>query len=343
MYRYNYVFFNPEDSKLKISNDGYYAICAEDLKHMENVHLVNYPLDYAPKWVRLLYILHHMYRINRIVRLPLKSLWFPYYFKHRFSDDKPICFVLSGQYISPEYVRYLKQTYKDCRIVKIYRDKVSLWEKNCPAFTKDVQKELFDLRMSYDEGECKKYGMQYFVEFESKTDVPVSPDYPLSDIFFAGRPKGRLERLFAAYHKFTEAGLQCSYYLVGVPKEQQIPLKGITYADKQMPYREMLYHTVNTRCVLEINQSGAVGYTSRFLEAVMYGKKLITDNLSILKSDFYNPAYISCVASVEDIDPAFVTADVGEIDYHYRGAFSPVHLIENIDRQLVKLDEQRTL
>lgn len=342
MYQYNYVFFNTEDSKLNISDQGYYAICAEDLKRSECVHLVNYPLDYASKWVRGLFILHHMHRINRIVKLPLKSLWFPYYFNHRFPDNKPICFVLSGQYISPEYLRYLKKEYKNCRVVKIYRDKVSSWEKNCPAFTKEAQRELIDLHMSYDEGECDKYGMSHFVEFESKTEVPVSTSYPLSDIFFAGRPKGRLERLFAAYHKFSDAGLKCSYYLVGVPKEQQIPLEGITYADKLMTYREMLYHTVNTRCVLEFNPKGAVGYTSRFLEAVIYGKKLITDNMSIRNSEFYNPAYISCVSTVEEMDPTFVKVDVGEINYHYNGEFSPIHLIENIDRQLVRLDEETT-
>lgn len=64
--------------------------------------------------------------------------------------------------------------------------------------------------------------------------------------------------------------------------------------------------------------------------------------MSIQNSEFYNPTYISCVSTVEEIDPTFVKVDVGEINYHYNGEFSPIHLIENIDRQLVRLDEETT-
>ena len=119
------------------------------------------------------------------------------------------------------------------------------------------------------------------------------------------------------YHKLTGAGMNCQYYLVGVPKEQQIPYPGIVYSDRFMPYREMLEHTVNTGCVLEVNQEGADGYTSRFLEAVMFNKKLVTNNLAIKETQFYNCDKIQLFRKAEDIDIEFVRKGSKGVDFHY--------------------------
>ena len=333
--KYNYIFFNVSDSKWRKMHDRYYSICVSDLERQPNVHVVSAPLDYASTPIRILYRLYH---IRRYISFPFKRLWYPFYFQNQFSDGSPLCFVVLGSYCSVSYLRWLKQRYPNARMVKLHRDLIELWRRYMPEFTEEVCKELFDLRFTYDEQEARKYHAIPFSEFESKIDIPVADHYPLSDIFFAGLAKDRLPRLMEAYRIFTSAGLRCSYYLTGVPQKDRIPFPGITYADKSMAYREMLYRTVNSRCVLEINQGGAVGYTSRFLEAVMYNKKLITDNVTIRNTKFYDPRYIQCVDDVRDIRPEFVTEDAGTVDYHYDNEFSPIHLIEQIDEALIKLD-----
>ena len=102
-----------------------------------------------------------------------------------------------------------------------------------------------------------------------------------------------------------------------------------------MPYSEMLYHTINSKCILEINQYEAVGYTSRFLEAVMYNKRLITDNKDVMLSKFYSSDNIMCISDILDIDPSFVSSEK-IVDYYYNGEFSPIHLIEKIDLLLTQ-------
>ena len=329
MLQYNYVVFNSNDgTHLKKNPDGYYTICVKDLENDPRIHVVSQPLDYAPRFFRFLFALHHAHRINKIVKLPFKRLWFPFFFRHRFEKKLPLCFVILNPYIPEEYFKYLKKTYPDCKLVAVHRDLLSVWRDETPHF---VQNPLFDLEMTFDEKEAANYGMEYFCEFESKLPLSPAADYPWSDVFFAGKAKDRLPRLMKIYHILTEAGLSCHYYLTGVPQELRIPYPGIEYADKPLTYRKMLEHTVNTRCVLEINQSNAVGLTSRFLEAVMYGKKLITDNLAIKESPFYDPRYIQCLSDVTEVSPSFVTEDVGKIDYRYNGEFSPLHLIEQID------------
>jgi len=332
--KYNYIYFNIEDRNTRKRNPGgYNTICVKDLESLDYVHIVSYPLDYASQFLRNLFYLHHYPKINRIVSLPFKSVWYPYYFKNPFADNKPLCFVISGTYLPVSYLRYLKKTYPDCKLVRIHRDLISLWKVQTPQYTPEVYEELFDLRMSFDEDEAKQYGFPYFVEIESKIDVPLSENYPISDIFFAGRAKDRLPKLMNIYHKLSEKGLHVSYYLTGVPNDKKVNLPGIEYGDRNMQYSEMLRRSVNSRCILEINQEGAVGYTSRFLEAVIYNKRLVTDNVSIRNTKFYNPDYIQCLENVEDIDPMFVLQDT-PIDYEYNNEFSPINLIHQIDEIL---------
>ena len=82
--------------------------------------------------------------------------------------------------------------------------------------------------------------------------------------------------------------------------------------------------------MLEINQDGAVGMTSRFLEAVMYNKKLITNSQSVKDSPFYRPQFIKLYGKITEVNPSFVL-DESPVDYGYNNEFSPIGLLEHID------------
>ena len=340
--KYNYVFFNVPDTGWGRDKDGYYTICLEDLNGMNNVQIVAKPLEHKSKLWQIAQRVHCSGKINRILKWRKNSVWYPYWMKLKFNHEEPLCFVFCCGYEELGYMNFLRQKYPSCRIVKLHRDIMEVFLRGHQEFVSFYKEKdyPFDLLYSYDEGEAVKYNAKAFSEFESKIDIEISKDYPLCDVFFAGRAKDRLPKLMEAYHKFTQAGITVQYYLTGVPNEARESYPGIVYADDMMSYREMLYRSVNARCMLEINQAGAVGYTSRFLEAVMYNKKLITDNCSIEKTKFYNPQFMQCVKDVTDIDTAFVRRDV-IVDYHYNNEFSPIHLIEQIDRDLCELDEKQ--
>ncbi len=214
----------------------------------------------------------------------------------------------------------------------LHRDLVKICNLVDPNMSKNP---IWDLEMTFDKGESQKFGFPHFDEFESKIDIQQEEEME-SDVFFAGKAKDRLPRLLEAYEIFTKAGLKCKYYLTEVPKEEQKELPGVEYADKFMSYKEMLYHTVNTQCVFEINQTGADGYTSRFLEAVIYGKKLITDNAFVKQSKYYTPNNIQVVSRMSDIDASFVRKGEDFVDYHYDGGFSPFRMIERVEEELIK-------
>ena len=326
---YNYIFVCSGVQHL--DRDSYYAICARDLEQCENVHLVYDIVDRVPKLFRFLFELHTSRAINSIVKLPFQHLWIPYYFKSPFKNDKPLCIVFQNWVLPLEAFKYFDKKYPGVKKVKIHRDLL----KYAPVLPK--YDGVFDLSLTIDVQEAEQHGYVWFHEYESKLDdLKVPEDYPECDVYFAGAAKNRLPKLMTIYNKLTAAGLKVHYYLVGVPEQERIPYDGITYADKGIPYLEMLSHTVNCRCVLDVNQDDSSGFTSRFLEAVMYNKPLIADNPYIRASKYYNPEFMQVYEDWNDLDPDFVKKDEHRVDYHYCGDFSPIRLIEQIDAELVK-------
>lgn len=329
--KYNYVVFNSvHRSMWNNLEEDYYVICLKDLENKDGIIVNHYPLQDSTPFLRRIYnTLHTRFLHNRYWHLPFESIWYPHIFKNTFNDNKPICFVCL-RYPPIDYLRYLKRTYPGCKIVKLSRDVIKIQTREYDVYSKA---KIFDLWMSFDEGDCKKYGFPYFDEFESKIDIPVTGDYPIADVFFAGKAKDRFGRLLKIYDQLESKGVKCKFFILGAKEEEKVKRDGIEYATAPITYAEMLRLSVNSKCILEISQEDAVGYTSRFLEAVLFNKLLITDNAYIKKSKFYNPHYIQIINPDSDIDVSFFESH-NQVDYHYNNEFSPINRLLLIDKLL---------
>lgn len=324
------MIFNYTDNEFLFNKEeDYYAICLRDLEGRNDVILNHIPLQERNGIIRCLYRFtkSRIFR-NRFWQIPLYRIWYPFVFKNTFKKGKPICFVCL-RYPPLEYLYYLKGKYTDCKFVKMSRD---LIRTQLDQYNKYSSAGIFDLWLSYDEKDCEQYGFIHFDEFESKIEIGRRNNYPIADVFFAGRAKDRLQTIIDFYDKLTLEGLKCFFYVVGAKDSEKIERPGIVYSKKSMTYLEMLDYSVNSRCLLDINQKGAVGYTSRFLEAVMFNKQLITNNTDVMKTKFYDSKKIMVVESPNDIISGFMCED--GVDYHYNGEFSPVRRIELIDSLL---------
>lgn len=329
-FKYNYVVFSWLMSRSNVDED-YYAICLRDLEDKDGIIVNHMALSGKPKWLQFLYVLHHYPLLNKYIKLPFKSIWYPYIFKNTFDDDKPICFVCI-RYPSSGYLKYLKKKYPDCKIVVLCRD---LLKTHKDMYDEYIKENAIDVWMSYDEQESKQYGFPHFEEFESQINIPHSDKISIADVFFAGKAKDRLPKLLKIYDHLESQGLKCLFYITGVKKKNEIKRAGIRYLKKPITYYKMLTLSVSSNCILEINQGNAIGYSSRFLEAVMFNKKLITDNSYIRKSKFYNPKYIQIIGEECNINKDFFIEN-NDVNYHYNNEFSPFHVIELIDRDVLK-------
>lgn len=333
MYNYNYIVFYVNDNRLpKPIIDGYQTLSLNDLNNVDGVHVIPYPLHHLPYFLRLLYFICTYYRLKQIIPRGIKKLFYPFFFDKKFLSDKPLCFLLiGGGGLPASYFSYLKKTYPDCKIVWFFRDLVRVGEQLYPE---SVHNQNIDIEMTFDDGEANKYGMPFCQEYSSIVDLSDHFKYPSCDVFFCGKAKDRYEKLIEYFKYLTSKGLKCHFFITQVQEEQQIAMEGLFY-NRFMPYKEMLCRSVNAKCLLDINQMDAYGgYTSRFYEAIMYNKKLISDNPITKESSFYRPKDVLFSTKPEDITDDFLQNLDTTVEYHYKGEFSPLKMIDTVEKLL---------
>lgn len=328
---YNYVYFNAnyELRSGLLCPDEFNAVCLRDAEGMEGVQVIQCQLQYSSRFIRRVELRHEKWAEK--YHFPFKNLWYPFFFKPGFKEDKPYCFIVASRWLPIDYVRYLKRKYPDCRLVRLYRDLMRV-EMEIKGYSEEEAARLYDLRFSYDPEEAEAYSIEQLTGPASKIEV-LRTDKALCDVFFCGSAKKRLPKIVEAYDRLSEAGLECHFIVAFSEPSERVERPGIEYRDTYLNYTDILHWTVNSRCLLEINQDGASGVTPRFLEAVMYDRLLITDNEKVRSSKYYDPKYIHVVSGMSEINPGFVKG-AEKADFKYSGEFSPVELINRIDRLL---------
>ena len=321
-------------------NDYYYQAFA-DILSLDNVFYIPDHVLKMKKNNNLLYRIH-MGTINRYISMPYKHLWNKTYFDLPFNNNKPICFVMWGIWANLNLKiglsDYLRKTYKGCKIVWFLQDLVK-FEKdfyyNIPININDYKK-LYDLIVSYDVNECKRYGFAYHPTVMSYSEIEEDDSIPKSDALFIARDKGRLQLAIDIYNKLTNAGLKCDFRILGVDKNKQVNCKGIKYLDTLIPYRETLRYIVQTKCIVELLQENAEGCTFRTWEALLYNKYLITNNQSLKTTKYYNKASMSIIKGADDIESWFINKLLidDKVSYNIRSEISPVSFLFFLEKTL---------
>lgn len=282
----------------------------------------------------LFYKIHHSGIINRLINLPFKRLWFGFYFKNNFKNLNPICFIFFSRNLTLEkygYLEFLRRKYPDSKFVCFFSD---LMNTHVEIDILEIKK-LFDLVISYDLGEANKYDVEYHPTVYSKTLIEQNDKIKKSDVYFLGAVKNRFAKIILIYKYLKRKGLKCEFYLTNVKPEEQIHDEGLHYIS-QMTYQENLQHVLKTECILEIMQSNATGYTMRTWEAIMYDKKLLTDNTAINNAPFYNTTNIFVFENIENLEDnkLFFENFSRKADHQYKENISPIKLLEFIEKKL---------
>lgn len=134
---------------------------------------------------------------------------------------------------------------------------------------------------SFDPEDCRKYGLNFNTTYyfkDLKLPVSFSKEY---DVFFCGINKGRKNKLNEIQAILAKNSITSFFYLVDeeLPVSERLP---------RLQYKEYLSKLSNANAILDILQDGQQGMTLRVMEALFFNKKLITNQSSIAKEDFYN-------------------------------------------------------
>ena len=163
---------------------------------------------------------------------------------------------------------------------------IKIWLWNIPNFDVNLYKKYATI-YCFD----KKYAADNNINFLEQFYIPK----PLSSInkkdgvVYVGYDKNRykiLKKVAQQLHKnnisynFTlQKDAQKSYYSANY---------GIKLVDRPIDYEKVIDISNAYSAILELNISGQTGLTLRTMEALFYGKKLITNNENIRNFPFYN-------------------------------------------------------
>ncbi|MBQ9103828.1 MAG: hypothetical protein IJY57_01925 [Clostridia bacterium] len=146
--------------------------------------------------------------------------------------------------------------------------------------------KLFSKVYSFDSAEAKKYKLNYNSQFYF--DQPLSAPNNDGYVFFIGEDKGRAMEVVSLAKYCEQNNISYDFTIVGnnLVSEKYSPVK---VGDSFVEYEEVLEKVRSDKCIaiLDLVRSGQVGLTIRAMEALFFGKKLITNNKSILYSKFY--------------------------------------------------------
>lgn len=198
-------------------------------------------------------------------------------------NDKIIVF---DTYASSRLITWLSETQREKRII--------LWYWN--SLNNRALKSSIPPRVetwSFSKSDCAEFGLKYNTQFFFDCLAQEAAECRRKGLserpkaFFLGRDKGRSGILVNLKKALEREGVE-------VKLEILKPFAGRAsfYWEKLLPYRKVIDYVKESDILLDYYIYPETGLSLRAMEALFFGKKLITNNLEILESDFYNPANI---------------------------------------------------
>lgn len=304
-------------------------IDAERVKQHKCVFYTTHVLKES-KWQRV----HDLYfKINKFFPLPGKKNWEKKYTTDVIKNDGYNYFFvfLAGPLYAETFSQAVllkkintisKETF--CRKILYLADPVEKFPEMKRWFP------YFDSVISCAIEDQQKYDVEYIdtpCVFISGLNVPIK-----EDIYFRGMDLGRAELVHACFQYLSENGVSCNFHVQ--TKRTDLPsVKGVTFSNERISYEEMVLEELSSNVMLEIVIPGiGSGTTLRYKEAVMYGRKLLTNNPTVKELPCFDEKYIHYFEVPEDIDIEWVKSrDL--VRYNYHGEFSTDHFCEEISKR----------
>lgn len=300
----------------------------EDVSDLENVTLIDNVFD--NKAIRYIY-----YNMIGDKRNPLLlRLLFPFYTLTRqlkSFDEGVVIYFNSGfktEY-NAEFVAKLKKKYPKYKHVLYIVDPI-------PTFGYEENQNVIDemdLVYCINEKDALERGYRYFPLIYSKCVKEESnlsdKDYDI-DLYYLGSGDDRTSKLCDIANLCETNGLRSNLFVLSGDDKTE---NGIHFLKKPINYGENIKNINKANCLLEIMHAGYNNPTQRYAEAVVYNKKLLSDNPNIVNFDFYNSENMK-IFNKFDTDVISFIKDDKKVDYGYAGEFSPVEFIGRVENDL---------
>ncbi len=330
MYNCNFVFF--------WGKEDYYRVAFADILNLDNVKYICRLPQTANKILNWMHKIHNSTMLNRIISIPLKSVWFRFYFRDTFQNPFPKIFIFHASYYwlrQNDYFLYLKKKYPSCKIVFVLMDTVDSYIRYFRhrfkyGFDLDYIKKNFDLVLTYNKLDAKSFDLLYYPSIYSEIKMYNYNENFDIDVFFVGRAKDRLSDIYEAYDILKSKGFNCEFFLFDVDDKSQKKQPDIHY-NEYLSYFEVLSYVKHSRGILEIVQKKSSGFTFRINEALSLDKNIITNNPIVDDFLYSESKKIFKVHALNEIDLNIYRKEALN-SYKYKDDYSPQHFLSFVSK-----------
>ena len=309
----------------------YGNIMWQDIGLLDKAIMLENPLKSNNKLIRLIHHVHFSFLINNRVQLPCQSIWKR---KYSFSDvnfelKKKYCIIFTDVSACRVDYKTLSDLQKKSNVTMVLTLVNTMFRRG-----NVIKNRLscFDLVYTFDKRDADKFNFIYHQNFYSPQKL--FPEGRKTDAFYVGVSKGRSAKLNSIYEKIIQNSGKAEFYISGVNRKEMIQ-PGIHY-NKWISYSDTLKYIAETGCIVEVMDGEQEGVTLRTMEAICYNKKLLTNNSSVRNLPFYKSGNIQVFKEINEIDVEFIK-DNRVVEYKYSDEFSPVHLIDEINNDILKI------
>lgn len=239
-------------------------------------------------------------KISRFLWLPKRDIW---YDKKNIIERIPengYLIINSSAMINPtvDFWIQIKKKRVDAKFVLVLVDSMNVIGGHMRETKKRLKQIKWDKVLSYDKNDCEKYGFTY-IGFDYYSPAELVSDKIVYDLYYVSSVKsGRADILRGVNEACKEQKINNLFQIVS-------SWRRIDYGEcfrQNIPYIKVLEYISKSNCILEILQDGQETQSLRYLEAICYNKKLLTNNTDIVDYPFYNPKFMKCFTDIEDID-----------------------------------------
>lgn len=301
-----------------------------DLERDERVDYLAQPLCPLSPFFAIFRKVHLATMINQYIQLPFRGVWDNSLAlsQIKFERETQYHIVFINTSIVKyriNYLRNIKNRYSNIRYYLYMVDSVNTYKgKSIKAYLSESS--LFTCIYSFDPKDCEKYNFKLLLQPLTYFDLPKTNIK--SDIYFLGRPKGRLDLLVQLAEYCTDK-IHLDFKIISNDEKEKAFLMERGWLSDYVQYKDNLNYLNESNVILELVQENQTGNTLRYQEAIMYNKKLLTNNRNVINLPFYNPNYIHVFNDVCDIDLDWIKQRE-IVDYGYQHEFSAIMLIEDI-------------
>jgi len=203
-------------------------------------------------------------------------------------------------------------------------------ERACGYANMLCEKKIFDRVMTFDPEDAKRYNIELC--FTPYSEVDMADVQEEAQLYFCGVNAERLYLLYCIWLNARKRNAIIRYDLVRCQAFKQFFENDskICFFEENIEYPKLLREMQKSSCILDITQPGQAGFTLRPYEAVVYNKKLLTNNKRIFEFQFYDERYMRYFEQVDDIDWDWLKEPIN-VDYGYNGEFSPRILLQKLN------------